>query len=298
MFNHDAMAGGWASSPLSAYTLHTPYSLKHIQDHLESKAVFAKDSGTGFRKWNPETKTMEEFENKEVITDQLYISNLNDINGDKDGNYIAGKLKEYDLLSVSVYNGHWIGDIYLPDASLVDKGKVITLSRTSGWATRVHANNGTITMKYGETRTFISDGTAWQESPSDNYLANRVPTAYGVPVTTIVGYYDPQQKLNSYLYPALHGGYGFVYSDDSSSVSDNSCVLKVTFADNEQSSAIYKLAKHRINDSYMNKIHVNVKQSDKPMRADVICQGNTLSSLDIKQPTTPLSYTVNGQPML
>jgi len=48
---------------------------------------------------------------------------------------------------------------------------------------------------------------------------NKVPRLYRVAVTTIVGYYDPDltRSLQSYIFPAMHGAYGFVYSDDGGS---------------------------------------------------------------------------------
>ncbi len=39
----------------------------------------------------------------------------------------------------------------------------------------------------------------------------RKPRLFGVPVVTLVGYYDPDERMPSYIYPALHGAYGFCY---------------------------------------------------------------------------------------
>ena len=44
---------------------------------------------------------------------------------------------------------------------------------------------------------------------TNNANGNKVPILYRVPVTTIVGYYEPDssRSLQSYVYPALHGAY-------------------------------------------------------------------------------------------
>ncbi|MGP4141850.1 TagA domain-containing protein [Sodalis praecaptivus] len=40
------------------------------------------------------------------------------------------------------------------------------------------------------------------------------PAQQGVPVTMILGYYDPQNTLSRYIYPALHCAYGKAFSSD------------------------------------------------------------------------------------
>ena len=55
------------------------------------------------------------------------------------------------------------------------------------------------------------------EEHVNNDNVGKVPCLYRVPVTTLVGYYDPSPThgLPDYMYPTLHGAYGFVYDDDS-----------------------------------------------------------------------------------
>jgi hypothetical protein len=59
------MAGGsplWGSN---RFTLYTPYVSKIIQNFLESKAIWDPSSSTGFRKYNPMSRQMEEFTNND-----------------------------------------------------------------------------------------------------------------------------------------------------------------------------------------------------------------------------------------
>merc|ERR1712072_1569683 len=152
-YGADSMAGGSPQYGINRYTLYTPNTSRKIQKFLENKAVWDPSSSTGFRKYNPVSKQMEEFEN--------------------------------------------------PD------------------------NGG------------------------------KVPIKYRVPVTTIVGYYDPDtdRNLQSYIYPAMHGAYGFVYDDDGGSVTAaGGCKLVVET--NDSSALIYGLSKS-VDSSGMNKFHVN-----------------------------------------
>ncbi|HQR42986.1 MAG TPA: TagA domain-containing protein [Gemmatales bacterium] len=54
-----------------------------------------------------------------------------------------------------------------------------------------------------------------------NQTVERKPQAFSIPLTTLVGYYDTNGELNSYIYPALHGAYGFTYTDDRNRTDDS-----------------------------------------------------------------------------
>jgi len=134
-----------------------------------------------------------------------------------------------------------------------------------------------------------------------NYQNNQnVPRLFRVPVTTVVGYYDPDslRNLESYIYPAMHGAYGFVYNDDGSSTSGtpNGCELVVETDNN--GSLVFDLSTS-IDASGMNKFHVNIATEDKPYEAKIFCQNELLASRALDSPTPdgpPLTYTVTGVP--
>lgn len=50
-------------------------------------------------------------------------------------------------------------------------------------------------------------------------------------MTTLIGYYDPNGELKNYIYPPLHGAYGFTYTDDRSRTGENDCHLLVETRD-------------------------------------------------------------------
>jgi len=122
------------------------------------------------------------------------------------------------------------------------------------------------------------------------------PRLYRVPVTTIVGYYEPDlsRSLQSYIYPALHGAYGFVYNDDggSSSGTPDGCELVVRTS---TGSLVFSLDT-AVDNKGMNKFHVNVATEDDPHEASLYCRGELLAIRALDAPRAPLKYTVNGLP--
>jgi len=138
----------------------------------------------------------------------------------------------------------------------------------------------------------------------NNSNNEKVPRLYRVPVTTIVGYYDPSQTrgLQDYVYPAMHGAYGFVYEDDGDSEtgSMDGCKLyiKIKNSDrtsNGESTLVYSLTID-LDSNFMNKFHVNVATEDKPYDASIYCYSKLRTSRPLHAPRSnePLIFTRNG----
>merc|ERR1712157_632749 len=125
----------------------------------------------------------------------------------------------------------------------------------------------------------------------------KVPRLYRVPVTTIVGYYDPNQgrSLQSYVFPALHGAYGFVYPDDGGSGDGSTYGCELVVKTSNAGSLVYKLM-NSIDSKGMNKFHVNVATEDQPYEALVYCLNKLLANRSLDGPKGDLKYTVNGIP--
>jgi hypothetical protein len=107
-------------------------------------------------------------------------------------------------------------------------------------------------------------------------------------VTTLVGYYDPRGELNSYIYPPLHGAYGFTYADDRERVTEQDCQLVV---ETREGTLRFRLAKHRFNGNVMNKFHVNVPESSQPRSVSVVCRCEVVDTKSISAPAEKLAYT-------
>ena len=121
----------------------------------------------------------------------------------------------------------------------------------------------------------------------------RVPRLYRVPVTSLVGYYDPNGALSDYIYPALHGSFGFVYNNEET-ISSSGCELRV---DTLQGLRVFRLSTTRVTSDVMNKFHVNIAAEDEASSAEVYCNGGLRVSKDLNGPQqAALSYTIQGAP--
>ena len=168
-FNNDAMGGGVASSPYSAYTLYTGYSQKRIQAGMEKTGVISETSSSGYLIW--------------------------------------------------------------------DEGKKAMVERNDPTRTK--------------------------------------PVKFGVPVTTLVGFYDPAKEVKGYIYPPMSGSYGYVYQPKE--VKGGQCWAEVTFADRHKQR--YPLANSRHNTARMNKFHFNVETASNPESVSVNCPQEDINAL-------------------
>jgi hypothetical protein len=119
----------------------------------------------------------------------------------------------------------------------------------------------------------------------------RKPLLFGVPVVTLVGYYDPAGQLPSYAYPALHGAFGYCYADDSVQLKAADCQLVV-----EIKSGVlrFRLEGRRLDPAAMNKFHVNVPEASQPRSVSIVCGGKVVDRKAITPVAEKLAYTVNG----
>jgi hypothetical protein len=128
---------------------------------------------------------------------------------------------------------------------------------------------------------------------------DRKPVLSGVPVVTLIGYYDPLGEKRSYIYPALHGAYGFCYGDDASSLQGEDCQLVVETATGVLR---FRLANDRLPNASLappalNKFHVNVPGASQPKSVAVMRGGKILDRKAIAPLTEKLTVTVNGVPL-
>jgi hypothetical protein len=284
-FGFDAMAGGEPFSSFNRFTLYTPNSAAIIQQFLESKAVFDAASPTGFSKWNAGAGKMEPYSHKIDVAEQITapVSDLSDAN-------IASLLAEYDLVKVAMQDGNWTKDIQVPAASTATRGRIVTIEHEATYDSYLSINGRQVKVSRGFKKSYTSDGKQWNEGLAANQAVQRKPQAFGVPVTTLIGYYDPQGELNSYIYPALHGAYGFTYNDDRSGTNEKDCHLLVETRDGPLR---FRLANHRLSAKVMNKFHVNVPEASQPHSVAVVCRGQIVEKKSIAGVAEKLTFTVN-----
>jgi len=150
--------------------------------------------------------------------------------------YVAGVLntsyrdelfRKADIVRIQPANGFWTSTIPLPAASNFSVVGVEYV-HYAGWGSTLQYNGVSRSMKTGDRLNLKSNGTVWVEVASLGQMVTRKPVGFGVPVTTVLGYYDPEGQMTSYLYPAAHGGYGYVYEDDTSIIKPAlDCFLEV-----------------------------------------------------------------------
>ena len=124
------------------------------------------------------------------------------------------------------------------------------------------------------------------------------PDNVGVPVMTLVGVYDPKpdHAFTTYIYPALYGNWGNVFSPETIRRHDpelaaSRCTLDVTDADGNVLS--FPLPDKRLRNNLMNQFHVNLNAARSYTRAElrysngdarVTLDGRTLKPLERKMP--------------
>jgi hypothetical protein len=301
-FGNDSMGGGeppWPS--INRFTMYTPYTALKIQKFLESKAVFDKSSSTGFRKWNANTLQMDEavMSIPDALTMNANPLQANTSTPDLYTQYLQGLFdKGADIVDLNMGDGSWRSEVIVPPAS-ANAGKIFRVKHSASWVMTLTIDGVTIVFNnQTPQKIFQSDGSKWIAlAQFEEPKLVRKPELFGVPVVTIVGFYDPQKTLPSYIYPALHGAYGFVYPSENLNPSSKGCLLQVST--NNGATRLYKLKAYRLTDGQMNRFQVNIPRSENPHRAEVVCDGQALDSKNLSPAKDPasLTYTVNGMPL-
>ncbi len=283
-FGSDAMAGGAPLySSTNAFTLYTPYCHYQIQKFLEGRIVFDKNSVTGATKWNEETKSMEEWA-------ELYRAQPEEV----DINTMTELLGKYILVEVSQWDSHYSKDIYIPQASSMNMSRGVKVVHNATYNTTIHVNGGNVIISRGSVFNYESDGSNWNLVADFSFNAVRTPQEQGVPVTTILGYFDPDNLLPSYVYSALHGAYGNVFnSDNDIEINNARCYAEVM--NDKRQSLKFVLRSERADAGSMNRLHINVASSFSPTVITIYSEGSVIVTKPIQPPTRGLHFTINGR---
>jgi len=284
----DAMAGGEPFYPkANAFTLHTPYVLSAIQKFFESKAMFNQASPTGFSIWNTKTKKIEPYRliNTDIYFTQLTVRNSVDITADELNGYLKNKINVF----IQTWDGSHARNVNLPNADQNNNGAIVKLEIDSSFYVNVMVNGKIDELHKGTIRSYISNGNYWEVTDSES--TSIAPYKQGVNVITLVGFYDPEGKLTSYIYPALNGSYGNVYNFSMKSQN----YLEIECSSGQKIS--YPLASSRFISNRMNKFHVNVERDLIPDTVRLYLNGKIVAQRKIILGSDNLSYTVNGVPL-
>ena len=122
----------------------------------------------------------------------------------------------------------------------------------------------------------------------------REPLSQGVPVATLLGYYDPQLELRSFIFPALHAAYGNTFGGIAAEdIDESKCFATIT--NSQGGNLIHELKASRETWNRMNMFHINVEEAFNPKSISISCKGEKVAERSITGPSKKLSYTINGQ---
>ena len=285
-FGFDAMAGGAPFSSFNRFTLYTPNTAAIIQKFLEGKAVFDAQSPTGFSRWNAESSKMEPYAHR-IDTAAPVSAPIKDLSEAS----LTALLAEHAWVRVAMGDGNWAKEFTVPAASAANKGRILSVDHGAAYATDMVINGGTERVTRGVSRSFVSDGKRWNEGKGDEGSLARKPLVFGAAVVTLVGYYDPEQKLRSYVYPPLHGALGFCYADEGASLRQTDCQLVV---ESRAGTFRFRLDGKRIDPACMNKFHVNVPAAAQPRSVSLVIGGKVVDRRPVTPVAEKLAVTVNG----
>ena len=120
---------------------------------------------------------------------------------------------------------------------------------------------------------------------------NPVPVSTDTPVATLFGFYDPQGKKQSYIYPALYAGSGLVY-ELAEPESGDTCQLTIINTDGSERHVALASQILDNKDLKMNKFHVNIDLASQPVSASVSCAGQLLAERSYDVPNAELKPTL------
>lgn len=293
-FGKGTMSGGFPLYPdHNAYTFSPPYEASIFQDFMENKANFELSSPTGFVKWNNERLEMEPWVNS--LNDDLWVRRSTIGSTETLGQFGPDSTKMFEIyndlnINVIYFNmgdGYWTKHIHLiSDPSF--EGKTAIVESYAGYTSYLHFNGTSRAINRNQKVAYQFTDGQWVEVDKDIFdkKVELTPETKGTPVTTIVGFYDPEAKLPTYIYPALHGAFGYTYADQ---MTTSGCQLHVLTR--EGGTKTFNLHHSRLTSNMMNRFHVNVETALKPYQAEIICDGKVLDSKALAAPTASLSLT-------
>ena len=156
-------------------------------------------------------------------------------------------------------------------------------------------------MERNEAKNPLTDSRNFEDIP-------RKPVEQGVAVATLVGFYDPELTMRTYIYPAMHGSYGNVFAsnteEDINNLPENGCYASVTNASGEEKNFILWDVRHAGKNKdtgetgkNMNKFHINIAETFEPVTIMINCRNQKIAERNIEKPTRALIYNVIGRPL-
>lgn len=122
-------------------------------ENFESKAVFDSRSSTGFA----EIAKMEPYQHTIDNVEQITAS-VNELRAEK----ISQLMPKHPVINVHMWVGHWKREIYIPEASNENKGRILTINHEASYNSNLHINDGINRVSKGYMKIFTSDSKTWK----------------------------------------------------------------------------------------------------------------------------------------
>ncbi len=269
-WNYDSMANGSPSSSISRYVHSTARTMRDVQKFLAER-YFLTDkpeivNGKEvylYQLWNPWTR--------KIMKADIEINKRNIKFGKEDvdiffnGKKTAVKKQEFPVNKNIKEQENFVRK-RINDSGLGKECEIVNFVKNS-------------------------DGTFNYDLKSVFAKSRPNPTAKGVPVITALGGYNPDNPEQTVLYPYFRANYGNVFGDNflNEKPHDTATYLQIEYYTNKGIQYV-KLADKRFNKSVINKLHVNIAESDRPKKITLFVKGQNKGE-------TIIESTIYDKPM-
>lgn len=206
--------------------------------------------------------------------------------------YMGVLFEQNNLVEIHITDEDWVADVAVPQLSLL-WDRIVVINHDAENSTTLAINGQSMPISRGQSKVFrwnFSDERWVEYGHTFDTAAPRTPSTVGVPVTTLVGFYDPQGTLPAHIFPALHGAYGMLHEADGDVSA--TCRLVVDGPGGEQH---FRLFRSRGYPHEMNKFHVNIPESTQARSAYVVVNGAVVAQLAIQPAASVPQVFVYGE---
>lgn len=115
----------------------------------------------------------------------------------------------------------------------------------------------------------------------ENATATPEPEQTEIHVMTLLGYYDPENTLESFIYPALYSNYGNFFSAATLNAVNTDASCRVTVTQQNGVERVFNLEPARVDADKMNQFQLNLPSNIIYSKAEVKCGASVLDSRNI-----------------
>ncbi|EFG4029831.1 hypothetical protein ACM3VC_005025 [Escherichia coli] len=85
-------------------------------------------------------------------------ASVNELSAEK----ISQLMPKHPVINVHMWVGHWKREIYIPEASNENKGRILTINHEASYNSNLHINDGINRVPKRYMKSFTSDGKTWK----------------------------------------------------------------------------------------------------------------------------------------